>query len=97
LANKRRILVVCGTAIATSTVVAKKVEELLSKRGIAVETRQCKAAEIRSNLDGVDLIVATTPIPKDINVPSVRGLAFLTGVGEDDAVKEILQKLGMGQ
>ncbi len=89
----KRILIVCGTGIATSTVVAKKVEEELKKRGIELETRQCKASEVTSNLEGIDLIVSTTPVPENIGVPVVRTLAFLTGVGEEEAIEEIIKKI----
>ena len=34
MAQPKRILVACGTAIATSTVVAKSIEEEMYKRGI---------------------------------------------------------------
>ena len=35
----KKILVACGTAIATSTVVAKKLQEALEKRGLKEATR----------------------------------------------------------
>lgn len=92
--GKKRILVVCGTGIATSTVVARKLEEELEKRGIEVETRQCKAAEVEGRLEGVDLIVTTTPVPGNLGVPVIRTLAFLTGIGENEAVEEVAKKLG---
>jgi galactitol-specific phosphotransferase system IIB component len=50
--KKVKILVVCGTGIATSTVVSRKLEEKLPERGFNVETRQCKAAEVKENLNG---------------------------------------------
>lgn len=37
---QKRILVACGTAIATSTVVARKIEEELEKRGIKASDRK---------------------------------------------------------
>ena len=46
MAQPKRILVACGTAIATSTVVAKSIEEEMKKRGIQVITRQCKHRRI---------------------------------------------------
>jgi PTS system galactitol-specific IIB component len=92
--KKIRILVVCGTGIATSTVVARKLEEKLSEKGFNVETRQCKASEVESRLEGVDIIVTTTPVPKDLGVPVVHTLAFLTGIGEDEAVEEVIKKVG---
>jgi PTS system galactitol-specific IIB component len=68
----KRILVACGTAIATSTVVARGIEEALKDRGIQIITRQCKAAEVRSLASDADLIVTTTPVPSDLGVPSFR-------------------------
>ncbi len=91
--EKKRILVVCGTGIATSTVVAKNIEEKLKEKGFSVETRQCKATEIKNNLDGVDLIVTTTNLSGDFGIPVIRSLAFLTGIGEEEAIEEIANKL----
>jgi len=54
-----------GRAIATSTVVAKALEEELEKRGIQATIRQCKASEVPSLAQDVDLIVTTTPVATD--------------------------------
>ncbi|MEM3573783.1 MAG: PTS sugar transporter subunit IIB [Nitrososphaeria archaeon] len=98
MGNKVRILVVCGTGIATSTVVSRKIEEKLKEKGIDVETRQCKAAEVNFNLEGVDLIITTTPISAKTNIPIIQTLAFLTGVGEDAVLKQVIDELkGVGK
>ncbi len=93
MSKPKVILVACGTAIATSTVVAKGIEEAMRDRGINVTTRQCKAAEIRSRLSGVDLVVSTTPVPDDLGVPVIQTLAFLTGIGKEDVLNQIEQLL----
>ena len=87
------VVVACGTAIATSTVVAKAIEGACKEAGISVKTRQCKAAEVRAQAKGADLIVTTTPIPGDIGVPVIQGLPFLTGIGKEDTLKEIVAAL----
>ena len=87
------ILVACGTAIATSTVVAMAIEEACKRAGINVTTRQCKAREVPTMAKEADLIVTTTPLPKDLGVPVVQGLAFLTGIGKDEVLAEIIQIL----
>jgi len=93
MAKPKTVLVACGTAIATSTVVAKAIEEALKSRGIDVTTRQCKAAEIRTQLSGIDLVVSTTPVPADLGVPVIQTLAFLTGIGKEDAINQIIKAL----
>ena len=89
----KRILVARGTAIATSTVVARALEEALKERGINVTTRQCKAAEVKSLASDADLIVSTTPIPSDLGVPVIQTLAFLTGIGKEEVIEQIVKIL----
>ena len=91
---KKKILVACGTAVATSTVVAKKLEERLAARGIAVAIDQCKASEVGSKAAAYDLIVSTTDIDDAKGKPYVRTLSFLTGVGVDADVERIVALLG---
>lgn len=89
----KTILVACGTGIATSTMVAVTLAEALKERGIVVDTRQCLAAEISSQLSGVDLIVSTTPVPDNLGVPVIQTLAFLTGIGKEEVLQEIVSHL----
>ena len=89
----KTVIVSCGTAIATSTVAAKAIEEACKEAGIAVVTKQCKAAEIKNFLDGADLIVTTSQLRFDPGIPVIKGLAFLTGIGRDAVIQEVLDIL----
>jgi PTS system galactitol-specific IIB component len=86
----KKILVACGTAIATSTVVLRKIEERLEEKGIKVNFVQCKASEVHSKLDGVDLIVTTTPVNNVGDIPVIQTLSFITGLGIDADMEKIL-------
>ena len=90
----KKILVACGTAIATSTVVAKKLEEKLRGRGIPVSIDQCKASEVGGKASAYDLIVSTTEVDDTRGKPHVRTLSFLTGIGVDADVDKIAKLLG---
>ena len=90
----KKILVACGTAIATSTVVAKKLEEKLAARGIAVTIDQCRASEVGARAAGYDLVVSTTEVDDARGKPHVRTLSFLTGIGVDADVDKIARLLG---
>jgi PTS system galactitol-specific IIB component len=90
----KRILVVCGTGVATSTVVVNKVREHLKSRGVEAEIQQGKVMDlVRGEVDA-DLIVATTEVPAGLSVPSVRALPLLTGVGDESVYQQIDQHLG---
>lgn len=86
---KKRVLIVCGTGIATSTVVADKVQRHLDDVGIPATVEQTKVSELHRGAEGFDVVVATTQIRDDLGVPVVRGLPFLTGVGVEGALAEI--------
>ena len=89
----KSILVACGTGIATSTVVANIVEEALRDRGFNVHVKQCKVSEVPAHVDGVDLIITTTQLSGNFGVPIIQTLAFLTGIGKEDAIKKIVDVL----
>ncbi|MPZ54371.1 MAG: PTS galactitol transporter subunit IIB [Acidimicrobiia bacterium] len=89
----KKVLIVCGTGIATSTVVADKVRKHLAKVGIEAKIDQTKVTELHRGAKGYDLIVATTQTPSSIDVPVVKGLSFLTGMGVDETLAEIEEQL----
>ncbi len=93
---KKKIFVCCGTGIATSTVVVKKVEELLKTEGINFNLVQGRVSEapahVRSNKP--DIIISTSDISGDVgNTPVVSGRPFLTGIKIDEAKQEIIDTL----
>jgi PTS system galactitol-specific IIB component len=92
LERPKRILIVCGTAIATSTVVAHKVEELLKKHGIKAEIKKQLTSAAKQASRDADLIISTTQVP-DVAIPVISGIPFITGMGVDKLEKEIIEKL----
>jgi len=84
-----KVVVACGTTIATSTHVSMKLKELLEERGLQVHTIQCRVPEVPALAPDADLVVATAQVPYDINIPVVDGIPFLTGIG----IKEVVDKI----
>lgn len=92
----KKILVACGTGVATSTVVAKKLEESLRAKGIEVQVDQCKASEVGGKVHAYDLVVSTTEVDDAKGKPVIRAISFLTGIGVDADVEKIARALGSG-
>ncbi|MDR2879121.1 MAG: PTS sugar transporter subunit IIB [Fusobacteriales bacterium] len=93
--GKKKIMVACGTGIATSTVVVNKMSTLLKERGVDVDIQQCKVSELPYKTDKVDLIVTTTAYTSKNDIPVIVAVSFLTGIGVDkdlDKIIEILNK-----
>ena len=89
---KKKVIVACGGAVATSTIAANKVVELCKKNAIDVEICQCRISEIASNLPA-DLIVTTSNVKRDFGVKLVKGMPFISGMGVAKTEAEILAEL----
>lgn len=91
----KRILVACGNGIATSTVVASKVKEYLESRGIQADTTQTKLMEVPGKVQDYDLLITTGQFEGQTgDVPVVKGMPILTGIGVEQTMEEIAEKLG---
>ena len=93
----KRILLACGTAVATSTVVTHRLDEAMKKRGLAGKytTSQCKIAEIPSKVANFDILIANTKISSGLSIPVINGIPLLTGVGAEkiwDEIAELIKK-----
>lgn len=91
--SKKQVLVACGTGIATSTVVCKRVEQLLKDNGIDADVIQCKVAEVVGYEDTADLLVTTTIPPREYKMPVVKAVNYLTGMMTEKTDKQILDIL----
>jgi PTS system galactitol-specific IIB component len=97
MVRKRRVLVACGTAIATSTHVANRLEREFASRGLDVAITQCRVAEVGAYDGDVDVVVSTAEVAKPLKAPVVSGIPFLTGIGEKEALEQILRALTGGE
>lgn len=88
----KRVLVLCGNGVATSTVASKKIKDHLESKGIRADVIQAKIGELNSYAEKVDVIVLMAmgaTLPAGINKPLIKGLPFLTGMGIQEALEEI--------
>ena len=93
----KTLMVVCGSGIATSTVVEGKIRDFLDSKGVLDKVKMLKGniAEQINHIDEYDAFVSTTVVPDDVNDKVISGLPILTGMGADKAYEEILDKLGL--
>ena len=89
---KKKVIVACGGAVATSTVAANKVVELSKKNNVDIEICQVRISEIESNLPA-DLIVTTSKVKREFGVPLLTGVPFISGVGVEKTEANILKIL----
>ncbi|PTM58464.1 PTS sugar transporter subunit IIB [Desmospora activa] len=90
---KKRVLVACGTGIATSTIVNDAIETLCKEYDIDAEILQIKVADIPAYQDSAHLLVTTTIIDNSYPFPVIHARSFLTGMGVEETKREILEEL----
>ena len=93
----KKILLACGTGVATSTVVNSRLDDAMKKRGLAgtYTAVQCKIAEVAAKSENFDIIISTTRPPPGLTKPFINGLPLLTGVGAEkvwDQVAELIKQ-----
>ena len=76
----KKIVLACGAGAATSTLVAQKVATMLDANGYAD----------KYEIEGADLLIATTVAPEGLTCPYVSGVPFMTGMNRVAAEKAVL-------
>lgn len=93
----KKLLIMCGSGIATSTVATGKVKQWLKDNNLEdqVKIYQSKIAEEVNHIDDYDAVITTTTVPDSIKDKVIFGLPLLTNMGLDqmwDQLKKELEK-----
>lgn len=93
----KKLLIMCGSGIATSTVATGKVKQWLKDNNLEDEVKiyQSKIAEEVNHIDDYDAVITTTTVPDRIKDKVIFGLPLLTNMGVDqmwDQLKKELEK-----
>lgn len=93
----KKLLIMCGSGIATSTVATGKVKQWLKDNNLEdkVKIYQSKIAEEVNHIDDYDAVITTTTVPDSIKDKVIFGLPLLTNMGVDqmwDQLKKELEK-----
>ena len=89
--KKLTVLAVCGSGVVSSSMIAQKVKDILDPLGAEANVIGLLPTSVESYVErgGIDFVISTSPIPGKINVPVIKGVALLTGFGEDECIEEI--------
>ena len=91
-----KIVVACGSGVATSEMVAVKLRRLLSERGADAEVVAVDVAHVDEALEGAAAFVPVVSTEGDFGVPVISGAAFLTGMNQDKELDRLLDALKRG-
>jgi len=91
----KKLMIMCGSGVATSTVVMGKVKQWLADENLESQVKlyQSKVAEEVNHIDDYDIVVSTTIVPSSIKDKVINGVPLLTGMGADQVFDEIKKEI----
>lgn len=87
----KKLVVACGSGVATSQTVASKVEKLLKEKNVKAEVEAVDMKSLEQHLKGADAYISIVKPSKDYGVPVFNGISFLTGMGVDQELNKIIE------
>lgn len=92
--DTKEIIIACGAGVATSTLVHKRVSDLLKKNNIKAHITQCTYTEVEGFAKSADLIIASSRIARDINgIPVFVAIPYISGIGVEEFEEKIINYL----
>ncbi|MEN1967360.1 PTS sugar transporter subunit IIB [Lentibacillus sp. N15] len=87
----KKLLIMCGTGIVTSTMVGEKVKAWLRKQNLDDEVRihQSSVSDGLKRIDEYDIVISTTIVPDEVKDKVINGVPLITG----NDVEEVYQKM----
>lgn len=91
--KKISILTVCGSGTFSSTMVAQKLTEVLRDEGFEAHCVECNNGQIDTQLSTAhyDCMCFTSPCNGTYPIPCINAIGFLTGIGEDKIIEQVLE------
>jgi len=89
--RKIKVLVVCATSLATSTMAAVKLQEEFRRRKIAVAIDKGRITDLGPLMDQTkpDIVVATAVVSRESEIPIFDGVPLLSGIGVEELYEKI--------
>lgn len=87
--SKIKILVVCGSGVATSMHAAYKMREYFNREKLPVIIDGAGINELAGRAPNYDIVVSNAMVPMELTKPVFSAIPLLTGIGE----KELMAKL----
>jgi len=90
---KVKILVVCGSGVATSMHAAFKLRGYLEKEKLTVHIDGAGTNELASRAPAYDIILSNTMVTIKTDKPVFSAIPLLTGIGEKELVEKLVEKV----
>lgn len=91
MSKEIKILVACGSGVATSTIAQQAVKEIAENAGIKVKIIKATIAEVPKKQKDVDLVLTTANYRNPLEKPYMSVFGLISGVNKAGAEKKLLE------
>lgn len=84
-----KVMVACGSGVATSTIAQEEVKKIAQEAGVQVKILKGTIAEVPTKQADVDLVLITANYRKPLEKPYMSVFGLVSGVGADKVRKEL--------
>ncbi len=89
----KKVLVASGTSTNKMKFAVDTIKSICSSKGVDVEVRAENIYDVKLENEHPDVIVTIGPVNFKTEIPIVSGMAFITKMGMEKTVDEIIGKL----
>lgn len=93
----KKVIVACGSGVATSQTVASKVGRLLQKEKVDAVVEAVDLKSVDRYLKDAAAYIAITKVTKEYDIPVINGIAFLTGLGQDKELAKLIDAINQAK
>ena len=88
-----KVIVACGSGVATSQTVAGKVSRLLKEARIDADVQAVDLKSVNRHLEGAAAYITIVRENTQRDLPVINGIAFLTGMGQDQELSKLIDAI----
>lgn len=91
MAKEVKILVACGSGVATSTVAQEAVKEICARHNIPCKIIKGTMSEIPTKQEVVDIICVTTKYNNPVKKPCLSVFGLISGINKDKIEEDLVE------
>lgn len=88
-----KVVVACGSGIATSEAVAAKLRKLLAARSVEADIVAVDLESLEDALQDACAYVSVIKTEQEYDLPVFNGVAFLTGMGQAEELDRLIDAI----
>lgn len=89
----KKVIVACGSGVATSQTVASKIKRILDEKKVPAVVDAVDIKSLDHYIKMSDVYISITKATKEYDIPTLNGLAFLTGMGIEEETQKLIDVL----